>query len=51
MFDLPGDFPVDADSLRDGVEAAVTLPRGIGGEFVWRGQTRQLRGGAQRVRM
>ncbi|MFM1851032.1 MAG: hypothetical protein RIS54_716 [Verrucomicrobiota bacterium] len=33
------------------VEAEVTLPRGVAGEFVWGGKTRNLRGGTQRVRM
>lgn len=46
-----GTVKVKAEFAGDGVEAAVTLPRGVGGEFVWRGQARQLRGGTQRVRM
>lgn len=32
------------------VEAQVTLPRGVTGEFVWRGKKRKLRSGEQRIR-
>lgn len=37
----------------DGVRvvAEVSLPKDVTGEFVWRGQTRKLRGGAQCVRL
>lgn len=46
-----GEIRLRATFAGDRVDAEVTLPRGVGGEFVWRGQTRQLRGGAQQLRL
>jgi hypothetical protein len=46
-----GAVKLKAKFERGRVEAEVALPRGVAGEFVWGGKTRNLRGGTQRVRM
>lgn len=46
-----GEVKLTATFARECVDAEVTLPRGISGEFIWRGQTRKLRSGTQRVKL
>ena len=46
-----GEIKLTATLTGEQVDAEVTLPRGISGEFVWRGQTRKLRSGMQRVKL
>ena len=46
-----GEIAVSLEKKGGKLEATVTLPAGVEGEFVWNGQTRKLSGGENKISM